>query len=293
MKTIKSFLLIGLFIFMILNSCELNSDAELNDSALTIEFSDGTVFTEKDIEFYDSSTHTYFLKTDLSYETQLTHFKITVNNDSILGGVFHSCELSSPPPTPYFISDCFFSGRNVVKIGYYGSGENSLDDTRIINSLKENNLFRQGLSFQIDSIEVIESENQTDVISTITITNLDNISYYIPDLNKMGERYYTDYTGGLSFSNVNTGLSSLIKDSNSNRQRDDIKIEDLALLEANSAVTYTYKSRNYHAIPKGEYKVKARFMGIVYTATEFELNQDNGRIWVGEIYDYKDGITLE
>ena len=109
----------------------------------------------------------------------------------------------------------------------------------------------------------------------------------------MGERYNTDYTGGLSFSNINTGLSSFIKDSNNDRQRDDIKIEDLAILEANSKVTYTYKSRNYHEIPNGEYNVRANFMGIVYTASEFELNQDNGRIWVGQIYTNKDGIIIE
>jgi len=271
----------------------LDSNKDLNDSVLTIEFSYGKQLTENDIEFYDSSTHTYFLKSDLLFETPMTDFKIKVNGDSVLGGVLHLCVLSSMPPTPYFITDCFFSGRNILRIGYYGNGENLLNDSRIINSLKESNQFREGLSCQIDSIKVIESGNQTDVISTITITNHDNIPYYIPDLNKMGERYYTDYTGGLSFSNINTGLSSFIKDSNNDRQRDDIKIEDLAILEANSKVTYTYKSRNYHEIPNGEYNVRANFMGIVYTASEFELNQDNGRIWVGQIYTNKDGIIIE
>jgi hypothetical protein len=91
----------------------------------------------------------------------------------------------------------------------------------------------------------------------------------------------------LSFSNVNTGLGSFIKDSNSSRQRDDIGAEDLSLLKSNSSVTYTYKSRNYHAIPAGEYKVRVRFSGIVYTAEDFQLNQRNGRIWVGDVYAYK------
>jgi hypothetical protein len=151
----------------------------------------------------------------------------------------------------------------------------------------------QGLSCQIDSVRVVESAGQTDVISTITIKNNDNIAYYIPDVNKMGDQYYTDYSGGLSFSNINTGLSSFIKDSNSDRQRDDIKIDDLSKLEANSEVTYTYTSRNYHEIPAGEYRVRVRFMGIVYTASDFELNQKNGRIWVGEIICYKNGIMIE
>lgn len=278
---------------MIANSCDTEPDADTGNSELTIELSDDILLKESDIEFYDSSTHTFFLKSDLLSQTPITEFKIKVNKELILGGVSHSCFLSSMPPTPYFISDCFFSGRDILTIGYYGNGENLLSDKRIINSLKESNLFRQGLSFQIVSITVIKSENQTDVLSTVTITNHDDMPYFIPDLNKMGERYYTDYTGGLSFLNINTGVSSFIKDSNSDRQRDDIRIEDLAILKANSEVTYTYKSRNYHAIPKGTYRVRASFMGIVYTATEFELNQENGRIWVGQIYSYKDAITVE
>ena len=293
MKTINLFLPFGFFIFMISNSCDSDPNVDLNDSDLTIEFSDGILLTENEIDFYDSSTHTYFLKSDLISESPLTDFNIKVNNDSIFGGVFHSCVLSSPPPTHYFISDCFFSGRDILTIGYYGNEENLLNDSRILNSLKENNQFRQGLSCQIDSIRVIESDSQTDVVSTITIKNHDNIAYYIPGINKMGERYYTDYTGGLSFSNINTGLSSFIKDSNSDRQRDDIIIEDLTKLEAKSELTYTYKSRNYHTIPSGEYKVRATFMGIVYTVTDFELNQDDGRIWIGQIGTYKEGIIIE
>jgi hypothetical protein len=293
MKPIKIFLPVVFVSFIITNSCDTDPTVNLDDSELTIEFSNGTLLTESDIEFYDSSTYTYFLKSHLNTETPISDFKVKLNNDSILGGVLHSCALSSMPPTPYFISDCFFSGRDIITIGHYGNGENVRNDSRIINSLKENNLFRQGLSCQIDSISVIESENQTDVVCSITISNHDNTSYYIPDLNKMGEEYYTDYTGGLSFSNTTTGLSSFIKDSNSSRQRDDINIEDLSILEPKSSVSYTYKSRNYYAIPEGEYKVRVRFYGIVYTANEFELNQENGRIWVGELQAYKDGIIIE
>ena len=293
MKTINLIMVIGLLIIMISKSCDSNPDVKLNDSELSIEFSDGTVLTENEIEFYDSSTHTFFLKSNLVSENALTDFKIRVDTDSILGGVFHSCVLSSMPPTPYYISDCFFSGLDVLTIGFYGSGENVLNDTRILNSLMGSNQFRNGLSCRVDSVRVIESGGQTDVISTITIKNNDNIAYYIPDVNKMGDQYYTDYSGGLSFTNTNTGLSSFIKNSNSDRQRDDIKINDLSILEANSEVTYTFTSRNYHEIPAGEYRVRVRFMGIVYTASDFELNQDNGRIWVGEIISYKDGIVIE
>lgn len=293
MKAVNNILLLGFLIGAISNSCDLASTFESNESDLTIAFSDGTLLTEKDIAFYDSSTQTYFLKLELSAEAPITDFKIKVNNDSVLGGVVHSCVLSSMPPTPYYISDCFFSGRDILNFGYYGNGESLLNDSRIINSLKKHKLLRHGLSCQIDDIEVVESENQTDVLATISITNHDDIAYYIPDVNKMGERYYTDYTGGCSFSNKATGPASFVKNANSSRQRDEIKIEDLSVLEANSTVTYTYRSRNYHAIPKGEYQVRVRFMGIVYTAADFELDQKNGRIWVGEIVACKDNVLVE
>ena len=118
MKTINFFLLFGFLILMISNSCDSDPVVDLNESDLTIEFSDGMLLTENEIDFYDSSTNSYFLKSDLISESPLTSFNIKVNNDSILGGVFHSCELSSPPPTPYYISDCFFSGRDILTIEY-------------------------------------------------------------------------------------------------------------------------------------------------------------------------------
>jgi hypothetical protein len=130
MKTINLFMVIGFLIIMISNSCDSDRDVELNDSELSIEFSDGTVLTENEIEFYDSSTQTFFLNLNLVSENALTDFKIRVDTDSILGGVFHSCVLSSMPPTPYYISDCFFSGHDIITIGYYGTGENILNDSR-------------------------------------------------------------------------------------------------------------------------------------------------------------------
>ncbi len=51
--------------------------------------------------------------------------------------------------------------------------------------------------------------------------------------------------------------------------------------------------KQINTIPSGEYKVRATFMGIVYTVTDFELNQDDGRIWIGQIGTYKEGIIIE
>jgi len=118
MKTTNLLTIIGFLIILILNSCDSMLNFEQNNSDLSIEFSDGTILNENEIEFYDSSTHTFFLKSNLKFKAPIKNFKIKVDSDSIIGGMFHSCVLSSMPPTPYYISDCFFSGFNIFKFSF-------------------------------------------------------------------------------------------------------------------------------------------------------------------------------
>lgn len=292
MKPIKTLLVISIVLGLFLSACDTNPDEDHNASDLTIEFSDYTQITTSDIEFYDSSTQIYFLKTDLPVNDLALDFNLKLDNDSILGGAFYSCLWSSPPATPYFISDCFFYGKDKLQIGYYGNGTNLLRDSRLINTLKANNLLRHGLQVQIDSIRVINSNDESSVICTFTIFNKDAVSYLIPDATKMGDAYFTDYTGNLSFFALSSGTNAFIKTTNSTVDRDAISLEDLGILEPETNKTFTYTSRHYYPIIPGEYNVRLRFMGIVYTANDFDLNQEHGRIWVGEVLTYKNFILL-
>ena len=196
------------------------------------------------------------------------------------------------PPTPYFISDCFFSGTRILKIGYLGDGDNLLNSTPITDALKNKGKFRSGLSVKINEIEVIKTGEQTDVITSVTIHNHDSNPYLIPDVDKMGERFFTDFTGALSFFSIEGGTHSFKKDNNSDRARDGINLNDLSVIEGNSSKTFSYRSRKYHPILPGKYKVHLRFGGIEYTADNFDLDQKDGRIWVGVIKATKTNVMV-
>lgn len=293
MKPIKTLLVISIVLGLFLSACDIYQDEEQNVTDFNIEFSDSTIITLSDIEFYDSSTQIYFLNQNLPVHDYSSRFTLKLGNDTILGGAFYSCNLSSPPVTPYFISDCFFYGKDKLQIGYYGNGTNLLRDSRLINTLKANNLLRHGLQVQIDSIRVINSNDESSVICTFTIFNKDAVAYLIPDVTKMGDAYFTDYTGNLSFFALRSGTNAFIKTTNSTVDRDAISLEDLGILEPETNKTFTYTSSHYYPIIPGEYNVRLHFMGIVYTAGNFDLDQAQGRIWVGEVSTWKKITLLE
>ncbi|MCG8700030.1 MAG: hypothetical protein MI922_18385 [Bacteroidales bacterium] len=293
MKTTIFTLLPSLLAFALIISCESDTNDPPPYSDLSINLSNGTTITKNDIDFYDASTGTYFLKSEISTDAPYTHFNICVDKDTILKGSVHLCTISSFPSTTHYITDCFFAGRKILKIGYHGTGEDLRNAPQIIASLKESNQFRNGLSLKIDSLEILlPASNSNEVLCTITITNNDDIAYYIPDPGKMGDCNYTVYTGGLSFIAQESGINSFIKDLNCYTNEFNLNMNHLSLLPANSEVTFTYASQKYHPITKGNYKVIARFTGVYYTA-EFELNQEDGRVWVGEIHAYKEGFIVE
>jgi hypothetical protein len=96
---------------MILTGCE--KDETKWKSEFKIEFSDGTLLAENNISCYDSSTHLVFLKKDFELNQSVSDFHVVINNDTVFNGVIHSCVLSSPPPLPHYIMDCFLHGNNI------------------------------------------------------------------------------------------------------------------------------------------------------------------------------------
>lgn len=293
MKTLNIVLILGLIFGLYLISCESESDTNLNDSEFKVEFSDGTLITENDLLFYDSSTHLLFLKWDFDFNQSISGFNVLVDNDTIYQGIIHSCALSSPPPSPFFITDCFLCGNDIIEIGCYTESNDLRNDQRITNALKNSNLLHNGLSCHIDSIKVNSFNNYSEVTCTITIKNNDNINYYILDPEKMGELDFNYFTGGLFFQNIDTKVSSGLRWSIPNPDWDNLTINDFSAVTSGSEVTYTFKSSDYYKMDKGIYKARFRFCGTKHKTSEFDLNQDNGRIWVGDAESSIDSILVE
>jgi hypothetical protein len=289
MKILNFFLTFG---FMLgLFSCE--TDTNLNHSVFRLEFSDGTEIVKSDIQFYDSATHFIFLKKNLDFNQTISGFSVLVNNDTIYKGIKHSCMLSTRPPSTFFITDCFFYGNDIVDIGFYPYSNDLRNDQRIIDALKDDNLLRNGLSCSIDSIKVNSFDDYSEVFCKITITNHDKINYYVLDPGKMGELDFNYFTGGLLFQNIDTKLSSFLRWSISNPDWGDLTMNDFTILSGNSKISYTFKSSDYYKMDKGFYKATFSFCGTKHNTKDFDLVQDDGRIWVGSASSEMDSIVVK
>src|SRR4030042_6545828 len=206
MKIFSIVSILELILSLFLISCDPESNINRSDSEFKVEFSDSTLITEDNLLFYDSSTYLLFLKGDFDFNQTMSGFNVLVDNDTIYQGIIYPCALSAPPPSPYYILDCFLYGNDIIEIGCYGESNDLRNDQRIISALKNSNLLLNGITCRIDSIKVNSFSDYSEVTCTITIKNNDTITYYILDSQKMGELDFNYFTGGISFQNIEKRL---------------------------------------------------------------------------------------
>jgi len=176
-----------------------------------------------------------------------------------------------------------------MEIKFSGSPNDLRNDLRIINALEKSGLLARGISFTIDSVEVFPQFPDDSVRCVITIYNLDPINYYILDPQKMGEAYYSFYNRGLVFTRHETGYESDFRGMY-NSKYGTITEEDFSLLEANSSLTFAFSSTDYFISFSGIYRCT---FNIRYRGSNLDLNQPNGRIWVGNVSSSIDNIAIE
>ena len=282
----------GLLSVLFLSSCENENALNLNDE-FKIEFNNGKIITGKDILFYDRSTHLIYLKNDLELNQNITNFNVLIAKDTIYHGIIFSCNLSSMPPSPYSISDCFIYGNDILEVGHYGESNDLRNDPRIIHAFENSNLLRNGISCKIDKVEIQSFENHSQVTCTITIQNHDNFNYYILDPQKMGDLDFNYFTGGLTLQNMDTKLTHLLRWSVQSGTWSNINLDDLSLLKKGSKVTYTFQSSDYYKMEPGKYSARFRFCGTEQCTPNINLNQKEGRVWVGQMLSEIDNIMIE
>jgi len=286
--------LIFILVFCLFFSfCKSENDKIQVDAKFKLEFSDSTQISQKEILFYDSASHLLFLKKELVFNQSISGFCVLVNSDTIYKGIIYSCDRSAPPNSTFFISDCLLNGNNFVDIGYYSYSKDLRNDKRIINAFKNDNLLRNGLSCTIDIINVKSFIDYSEAVCKITIKNNDNINYYVLDPTKMGDLKFNYYTGGLHFHNINTKVSSFLRWSIPNSNWSDLTMNDFSILLGNSKVTYIFNSSDYYKMDKGIYSTSFNFCGILYNIKDFNLSQNNGRIWIGAAISKMDSVIVE
>lgn len=296
MKTSGIKTIFGILLIIAVASCE--KDIKRDIPGFSIEFSDGTIIRENDILFYDSSTCIIFLKEKLNLivgtgksTKTFTKFKVYVDNDEIYGGIIYPNMLFNMAVHSPFISSRTYPEfeSDFIEIYHY---VDSANDYRIINCLNEKKLLKQGISCTIDSVYV-DSYADSSVTCILTIQNHDDINYYIIDHEKMGIMDFSCYTSGLVLINsINSDYHSPTINYSSSGCND-LTLDDLSILEGNSKITYTYTSSYYPGFDKGTYFGQLRFQSMGYfRPITLSLDQENGRVWIGQIFVKKDEIVF-
>lgn len=292
--------IVGFIICLLhLVSCE-SEDHTIDKSGFYIEISDGTVISEEDILYYDSTSYTFFLKDPiyLSYKESDSGnllenwFSVFVNGDTIYRGLIYPYEYitSAGPPLPYVIDrDIYELDRSVLEIKHVGFSSDRRNDSRIISALNKIGLLHSGIKFEINSVEVFGLYYGDSVACEITIHNPDPINYYILDPQKMGEAYYNFYNGGIEFVIYPTGSVfgfNGIYYSEYGR----LDVDDFSLIEAGGSRTFTFGSKGYFITFDGIYICN---FNLRYRSSSLDLNQPNGRIWIGEVSSSIDNIVVK
>lgn len=233
-----------------------------------------------EIEFYDWSSHTFYLKnkkTKSNYSRR--YFSVTADEDPLITGFFYSSIMSYFPSTGAVIiaNDGLFYPEDVLCLQGFGETRNS-------NSLKENSGFRQamensGLLKEGISVELLDvnKANNTTLKYTFKVTNLDTEPIYVMDPQKMGTERFHYFTNGVS---LFKGDEHFHAEDFETTASDFIRQRWYARLVPGKSMTRTVTLGGYNPLPSGNVTARFRFPGN-NRLDAGEWKQSDGRIWVG------------
>jgi hypothetical protein len=288
-----------LIILIFLFSCESESKEE-EKSGFYIEISDGTLITEGDIMYYDSTSCILFLKNPVYFSYKESErwnlleneFVVFVDGDTIYRGMIYPYYYltNAAPLSPFIVDrDVYELDRSVLEIKFTGFGNDLRNDSRIIQALNNSGLLYSGISFTIDRIEIFDLFPYDSVRCEFTIYNPDPVNYYILDPQKMGETYFDLYNGGLIFTRHETGYETGFEGIY-HSEYGTITEEDFMILPANSSVSMAFSSTNYLISFSGIYSCTFHLR---FRSSNIDLDQPQGRIWIGNVRSGLDNIVFE
>lgn len=270
-------------------SCKKDSSNYLTDG-FCIEFEDGYYLMHTDIDYYDVSSHTIFLKGTSSFLKKYSHgsqFKVFANYQMVYVGQIYSPFSSFLPLKPFIYdygfpqySDFFIFMDKVPSI--YNPDNPQPDprsDDKIFEALQKYDQYRAGLKLEITSIT---RPSYGNVVLEFTLTNQDDQSYYILDPEKMGLGLFHYYTPGLILGNNLDHYSHSIITVVPNPPNS-WSMSWFSLIEGGSSKNFTFNYENFYPIAEGEYVAFFTYPSLTSSLERSDLNQPNGRTWVGDI----------
>jgi hypothetical protein len=243
-----------------------------------------TEIKTSDIDYYDFSTHLVYLKKENTSLKELDSGSFTVNagNTEIYSGVFVPLYSSYLPTGPVITTPPIFYSNYLISIDFldHGNTPDPRGDNRIVVALKSHGQYHAGLSCNIQSIKF----SQDKVVVDLELFNPDTYSYYYLDPDKMGTEGFHYFTNGLSFWNKQDYSSyshhvTVVRPEPWNSWKKDW----LSLIESGARKQITITYDDFDELPRGTYDAQFFFPGLANQVAQNELEQDGGRIWLGEL----------
>jgi hypothetical protein len=252
------------------------------------------ILEQNEIDYYDFSAHLIYLKDEHSLIKSISGALIDIYVDSTLIYPLVLYPMITSSYSPYganILSWPSLYPDNVVFIDYadFSGLTDKRNDDRIIDVLKKYGRFHEGLSCDIQSIQVT-TDNKVKL--DLTLSNNDTFDYYYLDPVKMGLKLFHYFTDGL-----------ILTDNQENKYMQRIgsippvpwnswNMGWLSLIKMGGKIDISILYDQFDTIPPGQYQASFQFPGLTYQIKKSDIQQEEGRIWLGEMTITKD-ITIE
>lgn len=290
-QSMKALRLLILLLMTGLISCEKKEPQNFSNPIMRI--GDYTEFNYDDFEMYDSSAKILYFKSGHPEfaDHKDSEFSIFADTVFIYEGCFWSGYNSYFPSTPFITSEPLFYYQNhALGIEYLNQNKpDPRNDSRLMSAFKQKKLLHSGLSVSIESLSV----SGTAITFSSVVTNHDESDLYVFDYSKMGTSLFHYYTNGLILVNKDQPeFIYCIIDAQGPVPIDTWKMEWLTLLKSGESIRLNIDYTIENQLKKGNYIAYFTFPGFDFQISKDDLNQAEGRIWLGKVTGSKK-ITIQ
>jgi hypothetical protein len=261
--------------------------------------------SDKDIRFYDWSSHCIYLKTDKTYfipgwqkgerfnvfpaEWADKPFIVVANSKKCYMGYFFRIELSEDFRIAPMIADVGFNSRypqDVLYIDwrwlYHDYPQNNPD---VKKALIESGLHHGGISVTFDTTDVntlcmIDNADTSTISYTFTITNNDEDDLYTIDPDKTGSDLFHWFTNGITFQNITTRKIYEPR-WRKHASPNDWSPEWFTKIKSGQSIKRTVILKGYPYFPTGEYLFQFNYNGQISSMEKDVRELTDGRYWLG------------
>lgn len=258
-----------------------------------LELDEEAWIEDKDIDFYDYSSHCIYLKSNKSaYFTKEIAismndqpFIVNANEKRCYIGSFHSCAMSLAPYHPYIdeLSIQFYPADVLyIAPSWNQNAEDERNNNYVERSLRDLNKLHDGLSLVIKEIQVVENSDTSTVKYIYELKNNDQDDLYILDPEKMGNKLFHYYTNGIDFRSDTRYISSEYKTVTRPEPYDSWQSNWFTKIKSGQSMERTVTLKGYPQIPNGQYSCTFQFSNPKKIEHE-DRYINNARIWIGKI----------